>query len=47
MTDQLNEKKAEEITSVIKSTFRLTDEEFLLLAADISELKLEAENFNS
>ena len=47
MTDQLNEKKAEEITTVIKSTFRLTDEEFLFLAADVNELKLEAENFNS
>ncbi len=47
MNNQLNEQKSEEITSVIKSTFRFTDEEFLLLAADINELKLESEKFSS
>jgi HD-like signal output (HDOD) protein len=47
MAENLSKQKSEEITSVIKSAFRLTDEEFSLLAADISELKIEAENFIS
>lgn len=45
MGNSISKEKTDEITTVIKSAFRLTDEEFLLLAADISELKLEAENF--
>ena len=45
MGNNINKEKTEEITTVIKSAFRLTEAEFLLLAADISELKLEAENF--
>lgn len=46
INDKLTEEKIEEITTVIKSTFRLNDQEFFMLAADVNELRLKAEKMD-
>jgi len=47
MVEKLSKEKAERISNTIKQIFNLSDPDFMLIAADISELKLSAEKLVS
>lgn len=45
LNNELDSVRVEKITNHLKKIFNLSDSDFMLLAADLSDLKVEAENF--